>query len=77
MYTVWGTGLAFALKAGIIFRYAGIIMWVCSAVVGLIIRKSQVQTPAGAAGKFSSPELIFCADSCIDIRSTPVLPQQH
>ena len=44
---------------------------------GLAIKRSQVRVSAGAAGEFSSPWSIFCADTYFGIRSTPVLPQQH
>ena len=37
----------------------------------------QKVTGSNSSRRFSSPELIFCADSCIDIHSTPVLSQQH
>ena len=30
---------------------------------GLVIERLRVRIPAGAAGKFSSPELTLCADS--------------
>ena len=42
---------------------------------GLVIERSRVRIPAGAAGKCSSPGSAFCADSYFGIRSTPVLPQ--
>ena len=42
-----------------------------------MIERSRVRIPAGAAGEFSSPVSIFCADFYFGIRSTPVLPQQH
>ena len=42
---------------------------------GLVIERSRVRIPAGAAGEFSSPGSTFCADSYFGIRSTPVLPQ--
>ena len=42
-----------------------------------MIKRSHIQTSAGAAGEFSSPGLAFCADSYFGIRSTPVLPQKH
>ena len=44
---------------------------------GLIIKRSRVRIPAGAAGEFSSPASTFCADSYFGIRSTSVLTQQH
>ena len=44
---------------------------------GLVIERSRVQIPAGAAGEFSSPGSTFCADSYFGSRSTPVLPQRH
>ena len=31
--------------------------------VGLVVERLRVLVPAGAARKFSSPELTFCADS--------------
>ena len=31
---------------------------------GLVIERFRVRIPAGAAGKFSSPELTLCANSC-------------
>ena len=40
-----------------------------------MIERSQGQIPAGAAGEFPFPGLIFCADSYFGICSTPVLPQ--
>ena len=42
-----------------------------------MIKRSWVQIPAGAAGKFSSPGSTFCADSYFGIRSTLVLLQSH
>ena len=42
---------------------------------GLVIERSRVRIPAGAAGEVSSPESTFCADSYFGIRSTPVLLQ--
>ena len=42
----------------------------------LVIERSRVRVPAGAAGELSSPGLNFCAGSYFCIRSTPVLPQQ-
>ena len=42
---------------------------------GLVIERSRVRVPAGAAGEFSSPGLNFCAGSYFCIFSTPVLPQ--
>ena len=45
--------------------------------VGLVIERSRVQVPAGAAGEFSSPGSTFCADSYFGIRSTPVLLLSH
>ena len=42
-----------------------------------MIERSWDRIPAGAAGEFSSPGSIFCADSCFVIRSTPVLPLLH
>ena len=42
---------------------------------GLLIERSRVRIPAGAAGEFSSPGSTFCADSYFGVRSTPVLQQ--
>ena len=42
-----------------------------------MIERSRVRIPAGAAGEFSSPGSIFCADSYFGVRSTPLLPQGH
>ena len=42
---------------------------------GLVIGRSQVRIPVGAAGEFSPPGSAFCADSYSGIRYTPVLPQ--
>ena len=39
----------------------------------LMIKRSQVQVPAGAAGEFFSQELTFCAESYFGIHPTPVL----
>ena len=44
---------------------------------GLVIERYRVRIPVGAAGGFSSPGSIFCADSYFGISSTPVLLQQH
>ena len=41
---------------------------------GLVIERSRVRIPAGAAGEFSSPGSTFCADFYFGIRFTPVLP---
>ena len=37
----------------------------------LVIGKSRVRVPAGAAGEFSSPTSTFCIGSCFGTRSTP------
>ena len=37
---------------------------------GLVIERLRVRVPTGAAGEFSPPELIFCADSLFGARST-------
>ena len=42
-----------------------------------MIERLWVRIPAGAAGEFSSPELIFFADSYLVSVSTPALPQWH
>ena len=42
-----------------------------------MIKRSQVQIPAGVAGEFSSPGSTFCDDSYFGIHSTPVLLQLH
>ena len=43
-----------------------------------MIRRLRVRIPAGAAGDFfSSPDLIFCADSLLGVCSIRVLPQWH
>ena len=42
-----------------------------------MIEGSRVRIPVGAAGEFSSPGSVFCADSNVGIRSTPVLLQYH
>ena len=39
---------------------------------GLVIKRSRVRVPAGAAGEFSSPGSTFCADSYFGIRVTAV-----
>ena len=49
--------------------------WLSGYSAGLVIERSRVRIPAGAAGKFSSPGSTFCADSYFGICSTPVLPQ--
>ena len=36
-----------------------------------MIERSRVRIPAGTAGKFSSPESTFCADSYFGIRAHP------
>ena len=43
----------------------------------LVIERFRVRIPAGAAGEFSSPELILYADSCSVFVPNPVLPQWH
>ena len=43
---------------------------------GLVIERSRVRVPAGAAGEFSSPGSTFCADTEVSVLS-PVLLQQH
>ena len=43
----------------------------------LMIKRSRVRVPAGAAGEFSSPGSALCADTYFGIRSTPVLSQYH
>ena len=40
---------------------------------GLLVRRSWVRSPVGAAGEFSSPEWTFCADSYFSICSTPTV----
>ena len=58
------------------FRGTAIAQWLES--VGLVIERSRVGVPAGAAGaagEVSSPGSTFCADSYFGIRSTPVLSQ--
>ena len=50
---------------------AGIAQW----LVELVIKRSRVGIPAGAAGEISSPGSTFCTDSYFRIHSTPVLPQ--
>ena len=42
-----------------------------------MIERLRVRIPAGAAGGFSSPELILCADSYPVSVPPPVLPQWH
>ena len=49
----------------------------CLPHIGLVIDRSRVRIPAGAAEEFSSPGSTFCADSYFGIRSTPVLPHKH
>ena len=49
--------------------------WLSGQSVGLVIERSLVRVPAGAAGEFSSPGSTFCADSYFGIRSTPLLLQ--
>ena len=44
-------------------------------IAGLVIERSRVRIPAGAAGEFSSPGSTFWDDSYFGIRFTPVLPQ--
>ena len=44
---------------------------------GLVIERSRVRIPAGAAGEFSSPESALCADSYSVSALTLVLPQWH
>ena len=51
---------------------AGIAQWLDAR---LVIERSWFQILARAAGEFSSPGLIFCADSYFGIRSTPELLQ--
>ena len=41
-----------------------------------MIERLRGQIPAGAAGEFSSPESVLCAD-LFDARSTPVLPRWY
>ena len=43
----------------------------------LVIKRSRVRIPAGAAAEFSSPESTFHAVSYFRIHSSPVLLQQH
>ena len=42
-----------------------------------MIKRLQVQVPAGMAGRFSSPGSTFCADSYCSSHSTPLTPQWH
>ena len=51
--------------------------WLSGYSAGLVIERSRVRIPAGAAGEFSSPWSTFSADSYFGTRSTPVIPQQH
>ena len=51
---------------------AGITQWL-ERRAGLVIERSRVRIPAGAAGEFSSPGSTFCADSHFGISCTPVL----
>ena len=44
---------------------------------GLVIERSRVRVPAGAAGECSSPGSTFSANSYFSILSTSVLPQQR
>lgn len=41
----------------------------------LVIERSQVQVPSGAAGEWSSPGSTVCADSDFSVCSIPMLPQ--
>ena len=51
--------------------------WLSGYSAGLVIERSRVRIPAGAAGEFSFLWSTFSADSYFGIRSTPVIPQQH
>ena len=54
------------------FEGSGIDQWQSA---GLVVYRSRVRVPAGAAGEYFSLGSTFCADSYLCIRSTPVLPQ--
>ena len=51
---------------------AGIVQWWS---VGLVVERSRVRVPGGAAGEFSSSLSTFCDDFYFGLRSTPMLPQ--
>ena len=61
IYSTWGAGIAQWLERGQLNGKSA----------GLVIERSRVRIPAGAAGEFSSPGSTFCADSYFGIRSTP------
>ena len=42
-----------------------------------MIKRLQVRIAAEAVGEFSSPESTLCADSLLDVHSTPMLLQWH
>ena len=51
--------------------------WTRAPDSSVVIERSRVRVPTGAAGEFSSPGSTFCADSYFGIRFIPVLPQWH